>query len=71
MTDEEFVQIWESSISREEVADRCSVTGAAVGMRARKLRTLGVNLKKFMRGRPKKLTNVSRLNALIGQLNKP
>lgn len=69
LSDEEFVRIWESSSSRQEVADRCGVTGAAVGMRAQKLRELGVELKKFMRGRPKKIIRVDDLNALIEGLN--
>ena len=58
ISDVEFVNIWENSNSREEAAERCGVTGAAVGMRAQKLRDLGVKLKTFNRGRPKKEINV-------------
>lgn len=69
LSDEEFVQIWESSSSRQEAAQRCGVTGAAVGMRAQKLREVGVILKKFTRGRPKKVIRVDDLNTLIETLN--
>lgn len=69
ISDEEFVKIWESSNSRQEVANLCGVTGAAVGMRAQKLRSMGVDLKHFLRGRPKKVIDVAMLNSLIEKLD--
>ena len=65
LSDSEFVRIWENSVSRYEVAKKCAMTGAAVGMRAAKLRDIGVNLKKFPSGRPKKHTDVASLNEII------
>jgi hypothetical protein len=69
ITDTEFVNIWESSSSRYDVAKKCGVTGAAVGMRAAKLRRAGVKLKLFPRGRRQKLIDVNILNTLIKNLN--
>ncbi len=65
LSDTEFVKIWQHSTSRHDVAKKCAMTGAAVGMRAAKLRNIGVNLKKFPSGRPKKQTDVTSLNELI------
>jgi hypothetical protein len=64
-SDIEFVSIWKAAKSRQEVAKLCGMTGAAVGMRAAKLRRAGVKLKSFTRGRPKKVIDVNALNALL------
>lgn len=66
LSDMEFVRIWEGARNRREVAEACDTTGPAVGMRATKLRRAGVRLKSFSRGRPRKVTDVPRLNASIG-----
>lgn len=67
VSDDEFVLIWNGASSRQDVADKCNVSGATAGMRAAKLRKAGVNLKHFQRGRPKKTIDVEHLNEIIEQ----
>lgn len=69
LTTEEFVRIWENSKNRQEVVDKTGMTAASASARAQKLRELGVNLKRFSRGRPSETIDVSALNALIGKDN--
>lgn len=74
LSDEEFVKIWQSSETRQEVAEKCGITGPACSARAVKLRALGVKLKSFPRGRKKGqrmngTPDVSALNALIEGLS--
>lgn len=67
ISDIEFVKLWEAAVNRHEVALKCSMTDAAVGQRAAKLRNSGVKLKKFQRGRHKKDVDVENLNYVIGE----
>lgn len=67
ISDSEFVKIWEQSSSRLDVAKKCSMSAAAAGMRAVKLRNDGVKLKKFPSGRHKKNIDVNDLNEIIEQ----
>lgn len=59
ISDLEFIHVWENSDSRQEVATKCGMSGAAVGMRASKLRKSGFKLKNFQAGRPKKFIEQS------------
>ena len=49
-----FVEAWNNSERTKEVAKKLGLSPAAVSSRAAKLRSEGVNLKKFKRGRPPK-----------------
>ena len=67
---EDFIHIWQTSESREEVVDRLGQQMSTVITRSNNLRKAGVNLKKIAptgtRGR--KVLDVEGLNALIEQI---
>ena len=67
---EDFVNIWQTSESREEVVDRLGQQMSTVIARSNNLRKAGVNLKKIAPtgARGRKVLDVDGLNALIEQI---
>jgi hypothetical protein len=75
LTDEQFVEAWQSSQTVDEAADKmskvagCTVPKPIIHARASVYRSKGVNLKKMDRRNPSKL-DVDRLNERIAEVNK-
>lgn len=65
---EEFIRVWESSETSDEVAKRLKMPKPIVNARAAGYRKNGVRLKKMRRGSNKGL-DVDRLNRIIEKIN--
>jgi hypothetical protein len=69
VTAEEFVTVWQSAETMDEVCERLEMKAGTAQVRASTYRKKGVNLKKFPKGG--KSFNVGALNALIDTLPNP
>lgn len=69
LTQDRFVELWQTSESAEEAAERMGITKLRAQQRAADYRKMGVKLKKFKR---KQITtiDVARLNKLIDEIDK-
>jgi len=65
----DFVTTWQSSESRQEVADKLGVTYGSVASREKTLRKAGVNIKTMERQQRGIKIDADALNALISQVD--
>ena len=66
---EQFIKVWQTSESADEVAERLRMPKGIVHARASNYRTAGIKLKKMPR-RPKNRLDVDALNRLIEQIDR-
>ena len=64
-----FVTTWQSSESRQEVADKLGVTYGSVASREKTLRKAGVNIKTMERQQRGIKIDADALNALISEVD--
>ncbi len=65
----DFVKTWQSSESRQEVADKLGVTYGSVASREKTLRKAGVNIKTMERQQRGIKIDADALNALISEVD--
>ena len=65
----DFVKTWQSSESRQEVADKLGVTYGSVASREKTLRKAGVNIKTMERQQRGTKIDADALNALIAEVD--
>ena len=65
----DFVTTWQSSESRQEVADKLGVTYGSVASREKTLRKAGVNIKTMERQQRGIKIDANALNALISEVD--
>jgi len=65
----DFVTTWQSSESRQEVADKLGVTYGSVASREKTLRKAGVNIKTMERQQRGIKIDADALNALISEVD--
>ena len=65
----DFVKTWQSSESRQEVADKLGVTYGSVASREKTLRKAGVNIKTMERQQRCIKIDSDSLNALISEVD--
>ena len=65
----DFVKTWQSSESRQEVADKLGVTYGSVASREKTLRKAGVNIKTMERQQRAIKIDADALNALISEVD--
>ena len=65
----DFVKTWQSSESRQEVADKLGVTYGSVASREKTLRKAGVNIKTMERQQRGIKIDAEALNALIAEVD--
>ena len=65
----DFVTTWQSSESRQEVADKLGVTYGSVASREKTLRKAGVNIKTMVRQHRGIMIDADALNALISEVD--
>lgn len=66
-TPDQFIEVWQTSTSVAEVAERLNMPRDVASARASLYRSMGINLKSMKQKKP---LDVDRLNALIAEINR-